>query len=328
MGKPTVIAVAAGGLIGGGALAAIPTLNPPVDPAFRTTYAVSGDCAAGDLPLFGGYHAFDTRPTLYHFHPETTSWNAAPEGLLNEEGEFLPGGPSFTVCLRVGRSVPHAVREKAVQGSAPAGAVSCQVDESLLGGGFYYPWGLGGMVGTHPEAPGRWASADGPQDPGQSPINGHVYALCAELPEGVHTYVTSASATAGETATAHCYPGDAVLGGGWSGRGVRGSFPIDGGWTAELSAPGSAYALCYKPSRAFGLRASYVRSATGSGDVDVRATCDSGDAVIGAGWVGGHGFESLRRFEPVDGGWSLNLVPEDGGMATAFVLCARPYVKA
>jgi hypothetical protein len=73
------------------------------------------------------------------------------------------------------------------------------------------------------------------------------------------------------------------------------------------------------------LHASYVRNATGSGDVNVEATCDGSDVVLGAGWVGGHGFDSLRHFEPADHGWSVNLVQEDGTTATAFVLCARPY---
>jgi hypothetical protein len=314
--------------LGGGVLAAFPTLTAQPDPAIRSSYVTDGDCAAGDLPIFGGYHAYDTRASLKHFHPDGQSWSAAPEGSANEEGDQLPGGPSYTLCLRVGREVPHTVREKSVPGSGPAGSVSCQAGEALISGGFYYPWGLDGFVGSHPEAPLRWASADAPQHADESPISGHIYALCAELPDGVHTYATSASGAAGATATARCFPGDAVLGGGWSGRGVRGSHPVEGGWAAELGEAGSAYALCYKPSRAFGLHATYVRTASGTGDVDVAATCDGGDVVVGAGWTGGHGLDSLRRFEPTDAGWSINLVQDDGTEGTAYVLCARPYVKA
>ncbi|MDQ1689581.1 MAG: hypothetical protein QOK42_2556 [Frankiaceae bacterium] len=325
--KPVVATVVAVGLLGGGALAALPTLTAQPDPAIRSSYVTGAGCSLSDLPIFGGYHAYDTRPTLKHFHPDSTSWSSAPEGSRNEEGDTLPGGPSYTLCLRVGREVPHTVRDKSVAGSAPAGAVSCQSGESLLSGGFYYPWGIEGFVGTHPEAPVRWAAATAPEGADDPPISGHVYALCAELPDGVHTYATSTAGSAGATATARCFPGDAVLGGGWSGRSIRGSHPVDGGWAAELGEAGSAYALCYKPSRAFGLHASYVRTASGSGDVDVAASCDGDDAVIGAGWTGGHGWDSLRHFEPGDHGWSVNLVQADGTEASAYVLCARPYVK-
>jgi hypothetical protein len=141
----------------------------------------------------------------------------------------------------------------------------------------------------------------------------------------VHTYATTSSGPAGGTATARCFSGDSVLSGGWSGHGVRGSHPVDGGWSVELGDAGAAYALCYKPGRALGLRASYVRSASGSGDVNVQASCDGSDAVIGAGWTGGRGFESLRHFEPTEGGWSVNLVQADGSEASSYVLCAPVY---
>jgi hypothetical protein len=284
--------------------------SKPVITGSYTAGAGEG-CAKGDIPLSGGFYDLDTPTALLRFHPAGSSsgtgyWNVGVGGT----------GQGSTVCLRLGRSVVWRVREAALPATKPSGSVSCQTPESLLGGGFAYPWGLSGLS-SHPEAPMRWTADDAPYTDGPAPVAG-VHALCAELPDGLRTYVTSGSTHGPGEAVASCFPGDAVLDGGFSGSQIQASYPVDGGWLTQTVGGGMSYASCFHPSRAFGLRGTYTRY----GD-DGHARCDGTDTVLGGGWDGGTDLDGLQHFEPLGNGW--NVTRTDSGNVTAYVLCARRW---
>jgi hypothetical protein len=161
----------------------------------------------------------------------------------------------------------------------------------------------------------RWAAANGPYTDGPAPA-GEVSALCAELPEGLRTYVTTSSGSG--TVTASCFSGDHPLGGGYAGRDVGGSYPTSDGWVVTSSGAASSYALCYHPSRRLGLRTSYAAESTGSD-----AACSSGDVLLGGGWQSGTSLDGLQHFEPNGSAWKV--LQPTGGPATAYALCAKRW---
>lgn len=319
-GTPVAAGVAVAGVAAGVGLLLLAPSDPPT-PVVLGSYVAGpgGGCAAGDAPLTGGFHVLDVPPQLLHHEPKGSSsdtgwWDASAAGTSE----------SSTLCLRFGTKVTWRVRSAALAGSPARAGVSCQTTEQLLGGGFYVPWGLAGPEGTHPEPPARWAVLTGAEPADLPPIRATASALCAELPDGVRTYSVTGSGASGGAATARCYPGDAVLGGGYAGTAVRGSHPVDGGWQVELGAgTGSAYALCYHPSRALGLRASHVQQASVSGEYQATAECGAGEALLGGGWTTGHGIGAMQHFRPEGTRWVVAL-PAPGDV-TAYALCARRW---
>lgn len=313
-GTPVWVGVTVVSVLAGTGLALKP-LTDPVTPLVLGTYAAEGgQCADGDLALSGGFHVLDTPPVLLHHEPAGDSWDAAPSGT----------GTSYAVCLHLSAKVPYQVRTATLGGDPPHAGVSCQTPEQLLGGGFYVPWGLAGRQGSHPEAPSRWAAVVGPEPADLPAINATVSALCAELPDGIKTYTTLGSTAVSGVATARCFPGDVVLNGGYAAGEVRGSHPIDGGWQAEVGfGGGTAYALCVKPSRALGIRSTYVRQTAVTGEYQAGADCDAGGQVLGGGWTSGGGLSGLQHFRPDGAGWVVAL-PERGDV-TSYALCAKRY---
>lgn len=318
-GMPVVAGVAVVSVLAGTALALKPLTDPPT-PVVLGSYDAGGSaCAAGDVPLTGGFHVLDVPPALLHHEPHGSSdsggwWDASASGTSE----------SSTLCLRLGREVPWTVRTATLAGNPPHAGAGCQTTEQLLGGGLYVPWGLAGREGSHPESPARWAVVTGPEPADLPAIAASVRALCAELPGGLRTYTVLGSTAVTGTATARCFPGDAVLNGGYAGGEVRGSHPVDGGWQAELGfGGGTAYALCYHPSRELGLRASHVRQDAVSGAFQATAGCDAGDQLLGGGWTTGHGLAAMQHFRPQGTSWVVAL-PSRGDV-TAYALCARRY---
>lgn len=313
-GTPVWVGVTVVSLLGGTAVALKP-LTDPVTPLVLGTYAVEGSsCADGDLAISGGFHVLDNPPVLLHHEPAGDSWDAAPSGT----------GVSYAVCLRLSKKVPYQVRTASLSGNPPHASVSCQTPEQLLGGGFYVPWGLAGRQGSHPESPSRWAAVFGPEPADLPAISATVSALCAELPDGIKTYTTLGSTAVTGVATARCFPGDVVINGGYAGGEVRGSHPIDGGWQAELGfGGGTAYALCVKPSRALGIRSTYVRQTAVAGEFQASADCDTGGQILGGGWTSGGGIGGLQHFRPDGASWVAAL--PDRGDVTAYALCAKRY---
>jgi hypothetical protein len=307
---PVAAGVAVAGLAAAAGLFAFAPSDPPV-PVILGSYPI-GDgegCAAGDIPVSGGFYSLDTPSGLLRFQPRGSSsesgyWESSVSGT----------GHASAVCLRLGTKVVWRVRTRTLPPTAPSGAVSCQTPESLLGGGFAFPWGLTALS-SYPQAPMRWGAADGPYTDGPAP-EGEVSALCAELPDGLRTYVTTASGSG--TVDAYCFKGDHPLGGGYAGGTVDGSYPNADGWTVSSSTTASAYALCYHPSRRLGLRTSYDVQAVG-GD----AVCSSGDVLLGGGWQSGTTLDGLQHFEPNGHGWKAE--QPSGGPTTAYALCAKRW---
>jgi hypothetical protein len=309
-GTPVAAGVAVAGLAATAGLFAFAPSDPPV-PVILGSYPI-GDgegCAHGDIPVAGGFYSLDIPAGLLRFQPRGSSsesgyWETSVSGT----------GHQSAVCLRLGTKVVWRVRSRTLSPTAPSGAVSCQTPESLLGGGFAFPWGLAALS-SYPQAPMRWAAANGPYTDGPAP-EGEVSALCAELPEGLRTYVTTASGSG--TVDAYCFKGDHPLGGGYAGRAVDGSYPNADGWTVTASGTASAYALCYHPSRRLGLRTSYpVQSLDGD------AVCGSGDVLLGGGWQSGTTLDGLQHFEPNGSGWKAE--QPSGGPTTAYALCAKRW---
>jgi hypothetical protein len=309
-GTPVAAGVAVAGLAATAGLFAFAPSDPPV-PVILGSYPI-GDgegCANGDIPVAGGFYSLDIPAGLLRFQPRGSSsesgyWETSVSGT----------GHQSAVCLRLGTKVVWRVRSRTLSPTAPSGAVSCQTPESLLGGGFAFPWGLAALS-SYPQAPMRWAAANGPYTDGPAP-EGEVSALCAELPEGLRTYVTTASGSG--TVDAYCFKGDHPLGGGYAGRAVDGSYPNADGWTVTASGTASAYALCYHPSRRLGLRTSYpVQSLDGD------AVCGSGDVLLGGGWQSGTTLDGLQHFEPNGSGWKAE--QPSGGPTTAYALCAKRW---
>jgi hypothetical protein len=309
---PVFAGVAVASIAAASGLALLAPADPPT-PVVLGSYDV-GDgegCALGDVPIAGGFYDLDTPSNLLRFQPRGSSsepsyWETSVGGT----------GHGSTVCLRLGRPVVWRVHTRTLPPTAPSGAVSCQTSESLLGGGFAFPWGLS-RLSSYPQAPTRWVAANAPYADGPAP-QAQVTALCAELPEGVHTYVTTASGTGG--AQAYCFKGDHALGGGFAGAGVDGSYPSADGWTVSGSSGSvSAYALCFHPSRALGLRTSYDVQSIDGGD----AQCSSGDVLLGGGWQSGTDLNGLQHFEPNGSAWKVER--GGGGPVTAYALCAKRW---
>lgn len=294
----------------------------PIVVASYVTNAQSG-CETGDLPLAGGYHAYGD-PHLLHLHPEGGSGS---RGTWNVDHESV--GPTDVVCLDLGRPVTWTVRSKNLSPGSPDGSVSCQTNESLLGGGYYLAWGPGGMTRSHPEPPMKWHVKGAPYTEGDAP-SATTYALCAELPTEARTYTVTANGSGAGDVTASCFAGHAVIGGGWAGPNVRGSGPVDGGWTASFGdGGGSAYAVCVPPGAVLGLERTYAATSAsaGSSSAFVTASCNAGDVLLGGGWRSGGPLSTLRVFEPLGAGsggsgagWQV-----DNGPASA--LCGVPFVE-
>jgi hypothetical protein len=310
-GTPVAAGVAVVSVLAGIGVAALAPSSPP-KPVIIGSYAVGAGegCGKGDIPVAGGFHDLGVPTDLLRFHPagsssDTGYWNVSVGGT----------GDGSTVCLRLGQPVVWQVRDRSLDQAKPVGAVSCQTQESLLGGGFAFPWGIGGLS-SYPQAPKRWAAANAPYTDGPAPI-ATVHALCAQLPDGLTTYVQTAASAAAGIATAHCFPGDVVLGGGFSGAQVHGSYPLAGGWAAQVGAGGgSAYALCTKPGKALGVKSTSVASG------EQVATCPGSDTVLAGGWSSGTDYDGLQHFEPEGSGWRAE---KPSGATTAYVLCLRHY---
>ena len=308
---PVAAGVAGIAVVAGAALAVLGPGDATKPVILGSYVAGPGEgCAKGDIPVSGGFYDLDVPTDLLRFHPagsssDTGYWNVSVGGT----------GQGSTVCLRLGRSVVWKVRDASLDQAAPKGGVSCQTPESLLGGGFALPWGIAGLS-SYPQAPMRWNATGSPYTDGPAPV-ATVDALCAELPEGMKTYVTSASTPAAGIATAHCFPGDQVLNGGFSGAQVHGSYPVDAGWAAQLGAGGgAAYAICVKPSKALGLRSTTVAYGP------TTASCPGNDTVLGGGWSSGSGYDGLQHFEPEGDGWRAEAPKGD---VTAYVVCLHRY---
>jgi hypothetical protein len=311
VGTPIAAGIAGISVLAGAGLAVLAPSAPP-KPVITGSYVVGpgSGCGKGDIPVNGGFYDLDVPTNLLRFHP---SGSSSDTGFWTESVSGT--GQGSTVCLRLGRDVVWKVRDKALDQAKPSGAVSCQTTESLLGGGFAFPWGISGLS-SYPKPPMSWQASSAPYTAGPAPT-ATVSALCAELPDGVRTYVTTGSTAAPGTATAHCFPGDTVLNGGFSGAHVQGSYPIENGWAAQLAAGGgSAYAVCVKPSKGLGIRSTTV----GSGDGV--ATCPGTDTVLAGGWSSGSDYDGLQHFHPEGDGWRSEA---PGGGATAYVLCLHRY---
>jgi hypothetical protein len=311
VGTPIAAGVAGVSVLAAAGLIVLAPSDAP-KPVISGSYVTGpgAGCAKGDIPLNGGFYDLDVPTSLLRFHPSGSSsdvgyWTESVSGT----------GQGSTVCLRLGRSVVWKVRDKALDQAKPSGSVSCQVDESLLGGGFAFPWGIS-QLSSYPKPPTGWQASNAPYTAGPAPT-ATVSALCAELPDGVKTYVTSSSTAAAGIATASCYPGDKVINGGFSGARVQGSYPVDAGWAAQLgTGGGSAFAVCVKPSKGLGIRSTTVASGDGV------ATCPGTDTVLAGGWSSGSDYNGLQHFHPEADGWRSE---SPSGGATAYVLCLRRY---
>jgi hypothetical protein len=310
VGTPIAAGLAGISVLAGAGLIVLAPSDAP-KPVITGSYVAGprSGCAKGDIPVNGGYHDLNVPTALLRFHPVGSSsdvgyWNSS-----------ISTGETYTVCLRLGRSVVWKVRDTTLDQAKPTGGVSCQTTESLLSGGFAFPWGIS-RLSSYPRAPMRWDASNAPYTDGPAPT-ASVSALCAELPDGVRTYVTTGSTAAPGVATARCFPGDTVLNGGFAGAQVQGSYPVAAGWAAQLgTGGGSAYAICVKPSRGLGIRSTSVASGDGV------ATCPGTDTVLAGGWSSGTDYDGLQHFDPEGDGWRSE---SPSGGATAYVLCLHRY---
>jgi hypothetical protein len=311
-GTPIVAGISIVSVVVGGGLALLGPADQP-KPVITGSYTV-GDhegCGKGDIPVNGGFYDLGTPTNVMRFRPAGSS---SDTGYWETSAGAVSQGS--TVCLRVGRPLVWRVRDNEMPADKASGGVSCQTPESLLSGGFAFPWGLNGLS-SYPQAPMRWSASNASYTDGPAP-DAIVSALCAELPDGLRTYVATSSTAGAGVTTAHCFSGDAVLNGGYAGSHVEGSYPVDAGWAAKLGeGGGAAYAICFHPSRTFGLRSTSTHSGTGD------ASCDATESVLAGGWSTGTDLDGLQHFEPSGDGWKSELNGPAGG--TAYVLCARHY---